>query len=101
AIDLLRGEVLLNSNRPADAIVALKRVVEARPQRESAWTLLAGAARAANDEAASIRYLEDGLRAAPNSSSIQNDLALCLASSPDKALRDPARAVVLGKQACD
>lgn len=97
---LFRGRLLAQLGRPEEALADYRKVIELRPASADAYVLAAETARGQGNEAASVGFLEAGFKAAPESAVIANDLSYSLATCADKSLRNPERAIELGRRAC-
>lgn len=98
---IFKGSLLSAAGRLEEAEAALNQAMAAAPKVETVYTAIAGIARARDDFAGSVRYLEKGLAALPDSAAIGNDLAYSLATSSDATIRDPGRAVILARKICE
>lgn len=96
---LFRGRLSAQRGLPDEALADYRKVIELRPALADAYVLAAETARGKGDEAGSIAFLESGFKAAPESPVIANDLAYSLATCADTKLRNPGRAVELGRRA--
>jgi tetratricopeptide (TPR) repeat protein len=98
SLRLFRAQALLEVGRPREAAAALGELIENRPDdallrvREAQALVLAGDVRTAHER------LEDGVRRLPQSGELGHALARLLLSTPEPALRQPARALALAEE---
>jgi tetratricopeptide (TPR) repeat protein len=92
------GEALLALGRPGEALPHLEQAVLLAPADEGARFAEAVALLSAGSLRLARERLEDGLRQLPDAGRLVHLLARLLASAPDLALRDGARAVELAAQ---
>ncbi|TMQ72235.1 MAG: tetratricopeptide repeat protein, partial [Candidatus Eisenbacteria bacterium] len=85
--------VSLDQNRPLEAVAAGRRALELRPRFPEAHANLAIALLALGRWADAREHLEEALRESPDLLRAELALATLLATAPDPALRDPARAI--------
>ncbi len=94
------GRMLLSLARPQQAETTLKEALLSDPKDLEAHRLLV-AAYAAQKQPVEVRaQLDTMCRLAPEKPELANNLAWLLATDPDPALRDGARAVSLSERAC-
>lgn len=86
------GKVLLDNNLPADALAHLERAVQLSPQSAEYHRIFADACRRTGHETEAERQYEKSLEINPNNAEAAAALAWMLATSPDAALRNGARA---------
>jgi len=82
-----------------EAIAHYRKTLELQPNYADAHNNLARAFAAKNEVAQAIAHYQKASEIAPNSALFQNNLAWQLATCPDSALRDGARAAVLAEKA--
>lgn len=95
------GRMAHRSGHTAEAIVALQKAVAGDPCGTTTRALLAELLRVESRHAERRKLLENGIDACPEAAEFKNDLAWMLATCPDAAWRDGARAVALAKLAVE
>jgi tetratricopeptide (TPR) repeat protein len=94
------SQVLLTTGRPREALPQCEAAVKARPDNAQAWTNLGLASEQTGDVARAVAAWERSLELRPGGLSAEANLAWALATSPNDALRNGARAVALAEDAC-
>ena len=97
--DLNLGNVLLQMGMVDKAITFFQRALQLRPDYAGAQNNLGNALLKKGSYAEAIAHYELGLQIQPTDASAQNNLAWILATCPDAALRNGAKAVALAQQA--
>ena len=92
------GEDLAREGRFAEAATALARAVELEPENERGQFSHAMALLLGESYAGALAALEDALRELPQNVALRHLLARLLATCPDDAVRDGARALSLARE---
>lgn len=92
------AEALLNAGRPAEALGRFQEVVAEDGEQERARLGVAVALKRLGRLTESLASLEESKLALPRSGVLAHELALTLASSSDRSLRDGPRAVELAQR---
>jgi len=85
------------SNRIDDARAQLEQIISRQPTYEAAYMVLIDIVRTGDGSAAAIDIARSALENLPDSLLAKNTLAWMLATCPDAARRDPARAIELAE----
>ncbi len=93
------GVLLAEDGEHEEAERLLRRALELEPCPIVAWVHLSNLLHAQGRYALQLETLEQASARCPDSPDLRNDLAYALATSPDDALRDGARALRLAQQA--
>jgi tetratricopeptide (TPR) repeat protein len=95
------GTFYMIANQPHKAIEALSKAVEKNPEDEDAFRLRADAYLSTGQHAEAINDFEHVFPHAEKDTSLLNNFAWVLATSPEDKLRDGARAVTMATEACE
>ncbi|HEY3862350.1 MAG TPA: tetratricopeptide repeat protein [Verrucomicrobiae bacterium] len=95
------GRAYLANNQPAAAVDCFQRALALDPNAAEVHYKLAGALAQAGQPAKAIAEYSQTLKLRPAMDDAANNLALLLATCPDRSLRDGPRAVQLARQASE
>jgi tetratricopeptide (TPR) repeat protein len=95
------GMLYLMARQPREAIRRFTRALEIDEEHFPSRRGRSDARISIGDHAAALTDLERALEQRPDDSGVLNNLAWLLATSPDDAIRDGARAIELAKKACE
>lgn len=95
------GMLHLAAKQPRAAIEQFNRAIELDPGLFASWRGRSDAKISIGDHASARADLEKALELKPDDDGVLNNLAWLLATSPEDAIRDGARAIELAKKACE
>ncbi len=95
------GTLYLAAKQPREAIRRFTRALEIDEKQFLSRRGRSDAEIAIGDHSAALSDLEKALDAEPDDTSVLNNLAWLLATSPDDPIRDGRRAIELAKRACE
>jgi tetratricopeptide (TPR) repeat protein len=97
----LRAEIRHRQGRLDDALADISEHLRYHPDDPMGYLFRSALHKKRNAPAAALEDLNAAHRAAPDDAQVCNNLAWMLATCPDAALRNGARAVALARQACE